>query len=163
MQEQERMGSVENRRSTITKYEIPFVNMLHAIGESLSDVASSEDDEEDGENEDDDEDTGHGKLSEDDQPGWVMGSISKKVHHHMESFRQKQMRLDELTQPGRGNAADYLHETDMKYGTNELKVPVVGKPQTDLTAATPSPTTFGELMQALDNVPGQSQMLQVTS
>ena len=44
-----------------------------------------------------------------------------------------------------------------------MKVPAVGKPQIDSTAATPSPTTFGELMQALDIVPRQSQMLQVTS
>jgi hypothetical protein len=43
--------------------------MLNAIRDSLSDLASSED-EEDGEDEDDDEeDTGHGKLSEDDEPG----------------------------------------------------------------------------------------------
>jgi len=51
----------------------------------------------------------------------------------------------------------------MKYGTTELKIPAVGKPQEDSTAATPSPTTFGELMQALDIIPGQSQMLQVTA
>jgi hypothetical protein len=51
----------------------------------------------------------------------------------------------------------------MKYGTSELKIPAVGKPQEDSTAATPSLTTFGELMQALDIIPGQSQMLQVTS
>ena len=51
----------------------------------------------------------------------------------------------------------------MNDGTTELKVPAVVKPQTDTTAATPSPTTFGELMQVLDIVPGQSQMPQVTS
>jgi len=51
----------------------------------------------------------------------------------------------------------------MKYGMTELNVPAVVKPQTDTTAATPSPTTLGELMQVLDIVPGQSQMLQVTS
>jgi len=50
----------------------------------------------------------------------------------------------------------------MKYGKSELNIPAVGKPQEDSTAATPSPTTFGELMQALDIVPGQSQMPQVT-
>ena len=48
-------------------------------------------------------------------------------------------------------------------GMTELKVPAVVKPQTDTTAATLSPTTFGELMQVLDIIPGQSQMLQVTS
>jgi len=46
---------------------------------------------------------------------------------------------------------------------SELKVPAGGKPQTDSTAARPSPTTFGELMQAVDMVPEQSQMPQVTS
>jgi len=49
--------------------------MLDAIRDSLSDVASS-DVEEDGE---DNEDTEQGKLSEDDEPGWVMGTISKMV------------------------------------------------------------------------------------
>jgi hypothetical protein len=51
----------------------------------------------------------------------------------------------------------------MKYGTTELKVPAVGKPQTDSTAVTPSLTTFGVHMQALDIVPRPSQMPQVTS
>jgi len=158
MQEQEHMENVEKGRSTTTKPEITFEEMLNAIRDSRSDLASSED-VEDGEDEDDDEeDTGHGKLSEDDEPGWVMGTISKMVQHHMESFRQKQLRLDELTQRGCGDAADYFCKGDMKYGTTELKIPAVGKPQEDSTAATPSPTTFGELMQALDIVPGQSQM-----
>ena len=62
-----------------------------------------------------------------------------------------------------GDAVDYFRERDMKYGTTELKIPAVGKPQEDSTPATPSPTTFEELMQALDIVPGQSQMPQVTS
>ena len=157
------MVNVEKGQSTTTNPEISFEEMLNAIGDSLSDLASSKD-EEDGEDEDDDEeDTGHGKLSDDDEPGWVMGTISKTVQHLIESFRQKQLMLDELTQPGWGKAAEYCHEGDMNYRTTELNVPAVGKPQADSTAATPSPTTFGELMQALDIVPGQSEMPQVTS
>jgi len=59
--------------------------MLNAIGDSLSDLASS-DDEQDGEDEEDDEeDTELGKLSDDDEPGWVMGTITKTVQHRMES------------------------------------------------------------------------------
>jgi hypothetical protein len=97
--------------------------MLTAIRNSMSDLASSKD-EEDGEDKDDDkEDTGHGNLSEDDEPGWVMGTISKMVPHRMESFHQKQLRLDELTQPGWGDAADYFRKRDMKYGTTKLKIP----------------------------------------
>jgi len=58
--------------------------------------------------------------------------------------------------------ADYFSEREIKYTTTELKVPAVAKPQTDLTAATPSLIIFGELIQALDIVTGQSQTLQVT-
>jgi len=113
IQELEHMENVEKGRSTTTKPEITFEEMLNAIGDSLSDLASS-DDEEDGEDEDnDEEDTGHGKVSEDDKPGWVMGTISRTVQHGMEIFRHKQLRLDELTQPGWGDAADYFGETDM--------------------------------------------------
>jgi len=69
MQEQEHMGNVEKGRSTTTKPGITFEEMLNAIGDRLSDLASSED-KEDGEDEDDDEeDPGYGKLSEDDEPG----------------------------------------------------------------------------------------------
>jgi hypothetical protein len=57
--------------------EKTFEEMLAAIGDSLSDLASSNDGE-DGEDEDD-EDTEQGKLSEDDEPGWVMGTITKMV------------------------------------------------------------------------------------
>jgi len=163
MQEQDHIRNVEKGRSMNTKPEITFEEMLDAIRDSLSNLACSED-EEDGEDKDDDEDdTGHGKLSKDDEPGCVMGTISKTVQHCIESFRQKQMSLDELRQPGWGDAADYIRQRDMKNGTTELNIPAVGKPQTDSTAATPSPKTFGELMQVLDIVPGQSQMPQVTS
>jgi hypothetical protein len=51
----------------------------------------------------------------------------------------------------------------MKYGTTEMKVPAVGKPHTEFSAATPSPTTFREIMQALDIVHRKSQVPQVTS
>jgi hypothetical protein len=157
------MVNVEKGRLTTTKCEITFEEMLNAIGDTLSDLSSSED-EEDGEDEDDDEeDTGHGKLSNDDEPGWVMGTISKTVQHRMESFRQTQLRLDELRKLGWADTSDCFRERDMKYRTTELKVPAVGKPQADSTAATPPPTTFGELMQALDIVPGQSQIPQVMS
>jgi len=89
-----------------------FEEMLVAIGDSLSDLASS-DDGEDGE-EEDDEDTEQGNLSEDDEPGWVMGTITKAVQKRKERFRQKQMNLDKLTQPGWEDAADYFCERDKK-------------------------------------------------
>jgi len=137
--------------------------MLNAIRDSLSDLASS-DDEHDGEDEEDDEeDTELGKLSDDDEPGWVMGTITKTVQHRMESFRQKQMRLDEFTQPGWGDAANYFRERDMRYGTAELKVPAVVKAQIDPTTATPSPITVGVHMQTSEIVRGKSEMPAMTS
>jgi hypothetical protein len=137
MQEQEHMVNVEKGRSTTTKPEITFEEMLNAIGDSLSDLGCSEDVEHGEDEGDDEEDTGHGNLSDDDEPGWVKGTISKMVQHHMESFWQKHLRIDELTQPGWGYAADYFVQSDMKYGRTDLKVPAVGKPQADSTAATP--------------------------
>jgi len=135
--------------------EKTFEDMMAAIGDSLSDLACSDD----GENgEDEHEETELGKLSEDDEPGWVMGTISKTVQQRMESFWQKQMKLDELTQPGWEDAADYFRERDKMYGRAELRVPVVVQPQTDDDASAPPPTTFAELMERLDIVPGISQM-----
>jgi hypothetical protein len=57
--------------------EKTFVEMVVAIGDSLSDLASSNDGE-DGEDEDDKE-TEQAKLSKDDKPGKLMGTITKIV------------------------------------------------------------------------------------
>jgi hypothetical protein len=124
-----------------------FEEMLTANGHSLSDLVSS-DVRQDGEDEEDnDEDTELSKLSDDNECGWGMGTITKTVQHHIVIFRHNQMRLDKSTQPGWGDTANYLCERDMKYGTAELKLLAVGKPQIDTTAATPSPMTVGEHMQ----------------
>jgi hypothetical protein len=48
------------------------------------------------------------------------------------------------------------------YGTTYLTVPAVIQPQMDNDAPAPPHTTFGELMECFDNVPGISQMLQGT-
>jgi len=163
IQEQHDITNDEKVGLTTTKPERTFQEMLNAIGDSLSDLASS-DDGEDGEDEDDDEeDPAAGKLSEDDEPGWVMGTISKTVQFRTECIRQKQIQLDELTQAGWGDPADYFHERDEKYGTTEFKVPAVVKPQTAVDAASSVSTAFTEHLETLDNFPGTLQMLQVTS
>ena len=161
MQELNDMTTAESAGGTTRKPEITFEAMLNAIGDSLSDLASSDDEQDGEEEEDEEEDTELGKLSGD-EPGFEMGTISRKVQYRMESFRQEQMRLDELKQPGWGDAANYFCERDMKYGTAELKVPAVVNHQIDQIAATPCPTTFGERMQTLEIVSGQSQMPAVT-
>jgi len=136
---------------------------MTAIRESLSDLASSDNQEVRDDEADDEEDTGLHKLSKDDEPSWVMGTIDRRVQPRMEGFRQKQMSLDKFMQLGWRHVADYVGERDMYYGVAEIMVPLVVKPQTDTTAATPSPTTFGEIMQIVDIVPGQLQMPQETT
>jgi len=69
-----------------------FEDRVVAIGDRLSDLASS-DDGEDWEDEDN-KLTEHGQMSKDDEPGWVMGTIPNTVQQLMERFRQPQMMLD---------------------------------------------------------------------
>ena len=92
-----------------------------------------------------------------------MGTISKSVQRRMERFRQKEMKLEELTQPGLVHAANYFRKRDKKEGTSELKVAAIIKSQTDHAGAAPSPTTFGELLETLDIAPGISPMPQCSS
>jgi len=96
MQEQGDMSTAENAGVTTRKPETISEETLNAIEASLSEFKIS-DDEQNGEDEEDDEEyTELGKPS-DDEPGCGMGKSSKTVHHRVESFRQKQMRRDELT------------------------------------------------------------------
>jgi hypothetical protein len=141
--------------------EKTFEEMLGAIRDSLSDLASS-DDGEDREGEDDSE-TEQGNLSDDDEPGWVMDTITTTLHQCMKRFRQKPPKLDELTQPGWEDAADYFFDRDKMYGTTELRVPVVVQLQTTDDALAPPPATFGELFQSLDIVPRILQTPQASS
>jgi hypothetical protein len=138
-----------------------FEEMLVFIGDSQSDVASS-DDGADGEDEDDEE-TEQGNWSEDDEPSWVMGTITKTVQQHMERFRQREMKFDEMTQPGWEDVADYFREQDKKYGTTEFMVPAIVQLHTNDDTPAPPPGIFGELMESLDIVPGISQRPQGTS
>jgi len=93
-QEQEDMKHAEIAGMTNREPEKTFEKIMVAIGDSLSDRASS-DDGEDGEDEDD-EVTEQGKLSKDDEPGCVMSTMTKTVQQRTEWFRQQQMKLDEL-------------------------------------------------------------------
>jgi len=161
-QVQDDMRNAEKAGLTTNKPETLFEEMLTAMGVSVSNLASS-DDEEDGQDEDDDEkDPAGGKLRDDDQPGWVMGTIAKGVQYHMERFRQKRMKLEKLMQPGWGNAADYFHESYTMYWTTEWKVPAVVQPQMADDATSSGLTIFGEPMETVDSIPGKQQMLQVS-
>ena len=92
-QGQEDRGTAERMGLATREPEKTIEAMMVAIRDSLSDLASS-DDGEDREDEDDAE-TEHGKLSKDDELGWVIGTISRMVQQRMERFQQQLMELDE--------------------------------------------------------------------
>jgi len=84
-QGQDDMNHAEIAGLTSREPEKTFVKISVAIGESLSDLASF-DDGENGEDEDCEE-TEQGELSEDDEPGWVMGTITKMVQQRLNRVR----------------------------------------------------------------------------
>ena len=96
-QVQDDMRNAEKAGLTTTKPETTFEEMLKAIIASLSDLASSDHEDAGADEDDDEDDPAGGKLREDGEPGWVIGTISKMVQYGMQRFWQKQIKLDELT------------------------------------------------------------------
>jgi len=151
-QVQEDMRNVEKARLT-TRQPGKTLIMFNAAGDRLSDLASS-DNQEDGQDEDyDEEDTEPDKLSQDGKPGWVMGTISKMVQQHIDSVQQNQVRLDKLTPQWCRDAADYFCKRDMKYGMAAYNSPAVVELQTDKVIAAPTSWPFGESIQRFDILP----------
>jgi len=83
-QEQDDTRKAENVWLTNWAPQKTYHEMMVTIGDSLSDLAPS-DNGEDGEDEDD-EGTEQGQLSEDDEPGWVMGTITKRCSRACRGF-----------------------------------------------------------------------------
>jgi len=83
------MTTAANQGATTRKPKAKFEEMLNAIRDSLSNLASSDDDQDGEDGVDDEEDTELGMLSDDDEPLWVMITITKTLQHGMESFGQK--------------------------------------------------------------------------
>ena len=162
-QEQEDMRNAEKAGLMTTKPGTTFEEMLNPIGDSLSHLASSNNGEDGEDKDDDEEDPAGDKLSEDDKLGWVMGTISGTVQYRMECFRHKQMMLNEMTQLGWGDAANYFRARGKKHGPTELNVPAVIQPEMAYDAAPSVPTTYGEPIETLDSVPGKLQMPRVIS
>jgi len=84
-QKQDDISNVEMAGLTTRKNEKTLDRMLNAIGDSLSDLARSNN-EANTYDEQENEDTEQGKLSEHDEPGWVMGTVSKMVQRRMQMF-----------------------------------------------------------------------------
>lgn len=138
--------------------------MIVVIIDILRNLACSnnDQDEEDGEDEDD-EDAELGKLSDDDEPGWMMSIIFQTVYQCMERVWPKLMKFDKMTPPGRADIADRFPERERKLGTNEPMVMAVAQLQMDNVAVLPVPTTCGERKEYPHTIPGRLQMMQGTS
>jgi len=107
-QEQKDMKNFGNTVLKTRQPEKTFEQMLNAIGDSRSDPACSDNEEDVEVEEDDEEDTELGMLTKDDQPGWVRGRFSKTVQHRREMIRQKQMTVHQLTQLRWDDVANHL-------------------------------------------------------
>ena len=94
------MTTAESMEVTTRKPGRTLEEMLNGIGDGMSDLARSDDEQDVEDQKDNEEETELSKLSDEDESGWVMGTMSKTLQHRKESFRQKQIRLVELTQPG---------------------------------------------------------------
>jgi hypothetical protein len=107
-QEQDGMKHTGITGLTNIEPEKTLDNMMITIGDSQSYVVYS-DDGEDRYNEDEEQQAPR-MVSKDDEPGWVMGTITKNVPQHMQRFRQKQMMRDKVAQLGWEDAANYFRE-----------------------------------------------------
>jgi hypothetical protein len=76
------MTQAEIMGLTSTESQKRFEEILVAFRDSLRDLASSNNGEV--REDKDDEETEQGKLGEDDEPCWVMGTITKTVQNSME-------------------------------------------------------------------------------
>jgi len=162
-QEQDDMRNAEKVRLTTNKLETTCEEMLNAIVDSLSNLASSEDGD-DGEDEDDDEeDFAGGKLREDDKLRRMMGTIPKTEEYRMERCWSRQVKFEELTEQYWEDAADHFCERDKKYEMTEWKVPAVVQPQAADDAKSSVLTTSSEHLETHDCIPGELPMPQVTS
>jgi len=88
-QEQEDMRSAEKVELNTRKSETTYKVMLNTISNGLRDLGSSTNQQDGDDKEDNQEDTALGKMNEDEESSWVMGTISKTVQQSKNSLGQK--------------------------------------------------------------------------
>lgn len=89
-----------------------FHKILNEFGDSKRDLPGLEN-REDGECSDEDEDDiVMCKLSEDDRPCQVLGTISRTIPHHLHRFQRMQIKIYMLVQLGKGNMAEDFGQRD---------------------------------------------------
>jgi hypothetical protein len=93
--EREDMVTSENMGLMSREQENMFSEMMLAFQVSLRDIPRSDNT---GMRKRNNDETDRGKVSEDDQPGWVLGTRLNIFQPLMESFRQIQIKLEAFTQ-----------------------------------------------------------------
>jgi hypothetical protein len=74
------------KRAAAGTTEMTFEEMLEAIGESVDAVSTSDEADDDEDDEQDGDDNNDAKLSDDDQPEWVVGTIDKSIEERLNTF-----------------------------------------------------------------------------
>jgi len=87
------MRNAEKTGSTTRKPDTSCNEMFYAIGDGLSNLASSDNKEDEAEKPEDEDDTELGNQNKDDEPGWVRGTICKSVKQRMQRIWYKQIGL----------------------------------------------------------------------
>jgi len=95
MQALKDLTTTESTGATTRNSNTLLEEMLNAISDILTDLASSNNEQAGKDEEQDVEVSELGNLNDDDEPGWVMGTFSITVQHPIESVWQKRMRLNQ--------------------------------------------------------------------
>lgn len=107
--------------------EESFKERPNTLGDNLNSFPTFGNDKDVEDEDSDDEESNLGKLSEDNEPSWVVGTTCKTVRHCIESFWQTQMRLHKLTHSEQGDTVDNFNVRSIMYGTTELRALVIIK------------------------------------
>lgn len=107
-EEQEDTQPADTTGLTTMEPQKMYHEMMVAIGDILTDIASSDygKDLED----DNNDESEQGQLTENDEPGCVMHTITLMVQERMDKFRQKRINFNKPTEPKWKNVADNYRE-----------------------------------------------------
>jgi hypothetical protein len=131
--------------------KMTFEVMMEAIRDSVDDVTTSDEEDDHYDNISDGQDYDDAKLSDDDAPGWVVGTINKSVQERLETVPMKRIKLQELTTLAWAEAEADFTIRNRKYGTTKLKILTVVTLNTTINTANTS--IFGHFRDALNRVP----------
>jgi hypothetical protein len=158
--ERERISVLKRAAAGTTK--MTFEEMLEAIGDSVDNVATSDEEDNDEDNEEDGEDNNDAKLGNGNEPEWVVDTINQSVPAQLDLLLTKEMNFVELTTLGSADAENDFRTCDRKYITTKLKIQAVVT--LNAISDTANASKFHHFMDTLIRVPATtSPMAQPTT